>query len=208
MKDKTKFIIILGLFFVVLTVIIYFTGSGIKATIIPEQKEFGGLAGPDRDLIGTTGAPTATTTSPLHFPADNNLSAVATSTTNGKMLLAGTDSVLFTIDQETASTTNSFYWQITGSIEDDCDTIATSTTDDNYDASKPLIDNIHWYDISVAKFTPNGYNNNGLINQTANATGTSFILNDVIWKCLRVDYRGASTTILMQMREKSLTSPF
>jgi len=186
-----------------------------KIKVQDNEQGLGGISSPNRDVIGTTGSPTATSSAPLQLNADNALSAAATATVRvalwGSTDPSGsierdsyTDSVLITLDQEKASTTNSFYWHITGSNDIHCDTIATSTTDDNYDATEALSGDIRWYNLVADDIYPTGYANYGNVNIGANATGTAILLDNVNWNCLRFDYRGASTTILTQIKEKVL----
>lgn len=181
----------------------YFLGSAIKGQIFEEEKTtFGGWSGPVRDLFGTR---VGTSTTPLIWGNNNDLSTVAT-TSKRVALLQGTDTALFTIYIPAASTTNAFYWHILGSNDADCDTIATSTTDDNYVATKPLVSDIHWFNVDQT----DDYNNSSLVNvvgNAANATGTSFSITDVNWGCFKIDARGASTTVWMQLKEKILTTP-
>lgn len=202
------------------TIAVLFAGAYAFAklyniTPVEEEEMLGGMSSPARDVIGTTGSPTATSSAPSQLNADNDLAAVATSTARvallGSLDPSGsverdsyTDSVIFTIDQEKASTTNEFYWHITGSNDLHCDTIATSTTDDNYDATEALTGDIRWYSLVPDDIYPSGYGNYGSVNASANATGTAILLANVNWNCLRVDYRGASTTVLMQLKEKIL----
>ena len=192
MKDKTKGWVYPTIGILIITIIVavcgYFLISGIRSEFVPpdegEGSNLGGRSGPNRFIVGTA------TTSPVLFNTDDDLLAIATSSDVALMLMH-TDSVLFTIEQAEASTTNEFYWHITGSNDDDCETQTP--------------DNINWYDLIADDVTPSGYDNTGLINRTANATGTSFLLTDVNWSCLRTEYTGASTTVLMQMIEKILT---
>ena len=172
-----------------------------------ESETLGGRSGPKRDVVGTSGTPTPTTTSPVWFSNNNDLSGVATST-DVTMLLQSTDAVLFTIEQATASTTNFFNWYITGSNEDYCDTLATTTASELYVSTEPLVEDINWYPLIAADVTASGYDNYGYNNSVGtqdNASTTSFLLTDVNWNCLRTQYKGASTTVLMQIKEKILT---
>ena len=172
---------------------------------IESEEEFGGRSGPVRDIIGTYGTPTATTTAGEWLFSGLDVASVATTSGDAVLLLQSTDSVLFTIETTVASSTNFFAWHIVGSNDPDCDTLATTTTGDNYVPTVALVEDINWYDLIAADVTPTKYDNVILTDTVANATGTSFLLTDVNWNCLKTEYRGASTTILMQMKEKILT---
>ena len=166
----------------------------------PEQDlELGGRSGPVRDIVGTRGTPTATTTAGEWLFSGLDLGSVTTATDDGIALIPGTDSVSVTIETTAASSTKSFSWHILGSNDDYCDTTVTSTEDDSYVAAEPLVGDINWYDIDQTDA------NAGIVDVTANVTGTSFMLTDVNWGCLKTEYKGASTTILMQFKEKVLT---
>ncbi len=211
-KNKTWWIfplLIISVIVLITTLIVneYHKGKVEKALeeAQTEESNFGGRSGPLRDVVGTYGTPTSSTTNALQLNADNDLSSIATSS-NVVGLLQQTDSALVTIEQPEASTTNSFYWHITGSNDWECaNAIGTSTDDDSYNPLFPLITDINWYNLIAADVSASGMNNSGLEDVTANATGTSFILTDVNWDCLRTEYSGASTTVLMQFKEKILT---
>jgi hypothetical protein len=230
MLEKTKDWLFPGIIIMVILAGImfvgYFSGNAIFTNKLVEQVEkesFGGRSSPIRDIIGTTGSPTATSSVPVQLNADNDLSAITTSTVRISLLGAAdadgsierdsiTDSVLVIINQDEASTTNSLHWHIMGSNDLHCDTIATSTTDDNYDATEALTGDIRWYDLIAADVTASGMDNSGNIDISStgdtadlNASSTSFLLTDVNWNCLKVEYAGASTTVLMQIKEKILT---
>ena len=207
MKDKSftaLIVLIAGLIILAIVFLGYFIVRGQ-----PNSKEqiLGGQSGPQRDIIGTR---VGTSTTPGNYFSAGGVQSPTT--TARKLLLQNTDSALFTLKFIAASTTaqggSKFVWHILGSNDNDCDVIATSTTDDNYDAAKPLVDDINWFDIGQA-VDPTGWDNTMITDSSAipttYATGTSFIIKDVNWNCFRVDSTGSSTRVWMQIKEKILT---
>ena len=203
MKDSTKsnisIIACITLFCVAIGFIGYYVISGVKSEIKPADEQFGGVPGVLRDIVGTR---TGTTTVPAVFYA---VGETTEATTTARLeLMQNTDSVLFNIQVVSASTTaqggSYFGWRILGSNDDGCDTASTSTI---FDVT--TVDQIDWFDIGHA-FDPVTYDNHQLIDPEFGtdqyATGTSFILTNNIWKCIRVDACGSSTEIWMGMREK------
>lgn len=184
-------------------IFIFIGGFGFAYGLFGEHKEgstLGGRSGPVRTVVGTYGSPTATTTDPAVFGNDNDRSAVTTSTADAIKLLQSTDELTYTIEVPQASTTNEFYWKFFGSNDPDCDTVATSTTHSAYDPAVALTEDINWYDID------NSNDSSGLVDITGNATGTSHTLQNLNWGCLRLEYKGASTTALFQIKEKINTT--
>ena len=96
-----------------------------------------------------------------------------------------------------------------GSNDWEClNAVGTTTADDTYNPIYPLLGDIHWHPLLAADVTPSGYDlsstNDISGTETKNASSTSILLTDVNWNCLRTEYRGASTTVLMQMKQKVL----
>ena len=204
MKNKTWWVAPL----IFLTAIVGITSIivwQIKDNIEPtEDSMIRGQSSGEYEVIGTYGSPTSSTTAPATFGNDNDLSAVASSS-DVMALLPTTDSVLFTITQPNSSSTNFFNWHIMGSNDWECNNaVGTSTTDDSYVATLPLLGDINWYSLDLSETYDNYATNNISGTEDHNASTTSFILTDVNWDCLRTEYRGASTTVLMQMRQKVL----
>lgn len=167
------------------------------------EENLGGRSGPLRDIVGTYGTPTASTTAGELIDIDNDITANQSTTTVVLGLLQQTDAALVTIQQPLTSSTNSFYWHLWGSNDWECaNAIGTSTEDDSYNPIYPLVHDIRWYNLLAVDVTPSGYDNAGIIDKLTNATGTSILLTDLNWDCLRTDYSGASTTVLMQIKEK------
>lgn len=207
-----------GIPFFILSVVILAAVFGLGFYFNSEKEpqdepiDYGGQSIVVRDVVGVYGTPTASTTAAVQLNAGNDLLAVATSTAT-TTLFQNTDMVLVTITQPEASTTNSFYWHITASNDwEACNAIGTSTTDVAYVAAYPLKTDIHWYDLIAADVTASGLDNYGNIDiastEDVNASSTSFLLTDMNWDCLKTEYRGASTTVLMQIREKVLDNPY
>lgn len=118
-----------------------------KMDIPPEEPEqsLRGRSGPERFIVGTE------TSTPETFGNDNDFSSIATSS-DTKLLLAATDEILFTVETPAASTTNEFHWHIFGSVDDYCD--------------NSTYENVDWYELTAADFSPSGYNNYGLFDVT------------------------------------------
>ena len=206
MKDSTKsnisIIVGITIFCVAIAIIGYYTISGVKSEIKSVDEQFGGQSSGETEIVGTYGSPTASTTAPVTFGNDNDLSVVATSS-DVVELLPSTDSVLFTIFQPNSSSTNFFSWHIMGSNDWECyNAIGTSTTDDTYDATLPLIGDINWYSLELDESYDNYATDDIVGTEYHNASTTSFVFQDINWNCLRIEYRGASTTALMQMKQK------
>jgi len=175
---------------------------------------FGGQSNEPRDVFGTTIGKNTTSTTNIGtagYPSDwpnSDFSDVALNdagypTTSKAVLLDGqTDTVLFTFLPITASSTGYFSYDIFGTNDNLCTTTATSTTDDNYNPIYPLVSEINWYDIEASGTRVSGSFTNGNVENPGNATSTSRLLTNLNWKCLRVDLRGASTTVGVQLREK------
>ena len=177
------------------------------------QESFGGHPDEERDVFGTqTGTTTVsvsnvgTTGYPDEAPNSNfsdmtlNIDGGYSTTSQVMMLNATTDTVLFTFRALTASSSGEFYYEIFGSNDRGADTVATSTDDDNYVATVPLVSDITWYNtgadaalVSGALATPG----------SGGATTTSEVLTNVNWKYLKVDLRGASSTVSVRLREKT-----
>ncbi len=155
---------------------------------------FGGLAGAPIDIYGTqTGTSTAATASGSFFGATN--------ATSSKAMALGTetDMVLLTIKAKTASTSalgGSFYeWDIFGSNDANCD---TSSSTAGTGAIKTIKSDINWFSAD-----PTNSKVSGRVTNPGTATGTSVLLTNVNWKCLNFQANGSSTTVLMQMKEKT-----
>ena len=159
------------------------------------ETTFGGQAGEVRNVFGTqVGTTTAPTASGSFFAAYGSNA----STSKTLLLYGTTDTVLFTVKALTASSSSFYEWDILGSNDTGCNTTATSSTDEAYTGYK--LSDINWY---VADPT-NSRTSGRVTNPTANATGTIATLTNLNWSCLRFGANGSSTTVLMQIREKSL----
>lgn len=217
MNENSKLlpaILVVGSFALAFIIVGFLIHSNLKSDE-PIDTEFGGQVNEPRDVFGTT---TGTSTSPTTnladadypYSANSDFSDAALGADNGypttskTMMLGGmTDTVALVFTPLTASSSEgSFYYDIFGSNDAHCTTTATSTTDDDYDTSGtiPIIDEIHWFDIGADNARISG----GMtgLGVGANATGTAEIITDVCWKCLRVDLRGASSTVGVQLIEK------
>ena len=209
-------ILVIGIFVLVFVVV----GLFIRKEIVLDSGDegfninLGGQANEPKDVFGTTSGTSTTPVSnlgtagyPSDWPnsdfSDVSLNESGYPTTSKVMMLDGqvTD-VLMSFTPIAASSSSYFSYDIFGTNDNYATTTATSTTDDNYDSSGtiPIQNEINWYDIGT-----DGSRISGSLDMTGesptNATGTSRFLANVGWKFLRVDLRGASTTVGVQMRE-------
>ena len=157
-----------------------------------ETLSFGGQADEPRDVFGLqVGTSTTATAEGSFYTARHN-----NATTSKALLLNGmTDTATYTIRPITASSSSWFDWKIFGSNDTDCDTSTTTTVYEN----TVITDQINWYDADPTNSRTAGT----ITNMTDSATGTVVLLTDLNWRCLRFDAMGASTTIGVQLREKS-----
>lgn len=179
----------------------------IKA--LETEEILGGQADEPKDLFGKQVGTSTTPTSNLGTPGyptspNSDFSDTALQpyvTTSKSIILDGeTDIALFTFDVLNASSSNYFSYDILGSNDTNCTTTATSTTDDNYNPVVALTSDIHWFDIGTDGARVSGSKED----IAANVTSTSRVLTNLNWKCLRLDLRGASTTVWAQIRQKTL----
>jgi len=183
-----------------------------------ELETFSGQAEEPRDVFGTTTGTSTTATSNLTDPgyptgAPNSDFSDATigadsgySTTSKVVTLNGmTDMALFTFRALTASTSGYFSYDIFGTNDTYATTTATSSTDSDYDVSGliPIVSEINWYDIGSDGSRVSGSVEVGDVQYTDTGTTTSRLLTNLNWKYLKVDLRGSSTTVGVQLREKT-----
>lgn len=163
-----------------------------------DELDFSGKASEPRDVFGTRSATTTTATADGSFlnPADEGHATVTKALWLGGM----TDMAIVTFKAIDASSTSFFQYDIFASNDNGCDTIATSTTDDNWSVGEPFVQDVNWYDIGASNTRVSGLVSNPSL--SANASGTVEVLTNLNWKCLRVDLQGASTTVWAQLREK------
>lgn len=203
MKNKNNYLIpIIAL--VLLTVGVFVYKSNATIFRCEEEGEFGGLIGPVRDIVGSRTAPTTT---PAYYYREGG--TIVASSSKIVKLLEGTDSLLFNVITPYASTSNMFSWRILGSNDNNCDTTATTTGGEAWNTYGVAIKDINWHEFDITS----SYDNYQVSDSPAtygyeNATGTSFILTNNIWGCAKIITNGSSTGALMQMKEKTLTSPF
>ncbi len=199
MNEKTKSIfypIIIPLIIGAIFIGGWFLLPELRVDEPEEQTELKGRSGPDRDVFG---ARTNTTTVPITFFGDTDGSAIASSSAV-LVLLQHTDEILLNVSTPNASSTSELYWNIWGSNIDNCDATATSTEDDTYVDGDPYVSDIPWFTITDTDSSGNLQNINTFGKNSA--TGTSYILADINWSCLRFEASGASSTLWMQIREK------
>ena len=163
----------------------------------PVGVELGGRSGPDRDVFGTR---TNTTTVPITFFSDVDGSAIATATAVILRPLIHTDAFSLTLSTPNASATSEVYYKIWGSNVDSCDATATSTTDDSYVSGDPYVSDIPWFDM-VDSDSSGQFQDQDTFGKNS-ATGTTRLITDVNWSCLRFEASGASSTLWMQIKEK------
>lgn len=92
--------------------------------------------------------------------------------------------------------------ELRGSNDDDCGTTATSTTDSNYDYTRPLTGDIHWYDL--------GDHLKGLASDAAgvattsltwtpiSGNGVSFVYEDLLSQCIKLDVSASGTDLWIE----------
>ena len=205
MKDKITDVLYPGIILLMITVIIGTLGYAFINSFEKEpesEEQLQGRSGPERDIFGTR---VSSTTIPLAFFNHSDFSVLRGTTTVYKALLESTDTALITVTVPNASSTSEVYYKIWGSNDDKCDTTATSTTDDIYEEggaplTDPIISDINWFDL-VDTDSAGQFQNQATFGKE-NATGTSFILSDMNWGCLKFDATGASSTIWFQLKEK------
>ena len=167
-----------------------------KAEIV-ETLKFGGESNEPRDMFGTRSATSTTATAAGSFVGLDAGSGHAT-VTKALLLDGMTDMAIITFKAIDASSTSFFQYDIYASNDNGCDATATSSDDDTYDGHSPFIGDVNWYDIGASNTRLRGLVSNP---STTNASGTVEVLTDLSWKCLKVDLKGASTTVWTQLRE-------
>lgn len=186
---KHKFVLI------VICVVVLLLGLVIGFKLSPKaQIAFAGLKGSPVSIFGTqTGTSTAATADGSFFGATNPTSSKAVS------IEGQSDVALITIKAKTASTSalgGSFYeWNILGSNDAYCD---TSSSTAGTGAIKTVKSDINWY-----LADPTNTRLSGRVTNPGTATGTSILLKDINWKCLKFELNGSSSTVLLQMKEKT-----
>lgn len=207
---KTTVIILLILGLAGIGYLIYNNKEEIAESI---AERFGGEPLEERDVYGTT---IGTTTTPVSnvgtegYPDEDpnsNFSDMTLnidngySTTSQVVLLNGTtDEVLFTFKALTSSSSAYVYYEIFGSNDNLASTTATSTTDNDYNPIYPLVSDITWYNVGADAALVSGTIDDP--GDASNSTTTSEILTGLNWKYLKVDLRGASSTVSVRLREK------
>ncbi len=163
-----------------------------KRYVEESEMILGGEVREPEDVFGTTsGTSTVATAAGSFYTARKNNAT----TSKAIELNSLTDTALYTIRPLTASSSSFFDWKIFGSNDRHCATTSVSVT---Y-GETVLASDISWYDADPSNSRTVGT----LENMSDNATGTAVLLTDVAWRCLRFDAMGASTTIAVQLREKS-----
>ena len=154
-----------------------------------------GFSEPARDIIGTK---VGTSTTGVAFYTDSWASS-----TKAILIGGNVDSALFSIKTTAASSTPSgrVSWHIYGSNDLGCDTATSSTIYNVITTSQ-----INWYDLAFSSL----FNGTSTITNMSYypignyATGTSVMLVNLNWQCLKFDVSGSSTVVSVQMKTKSM----
>ena len=190
-------ILIIGIFALGIGIPVFFIAKEIYQVEPQDEINIGGELNEPRDVYGTRSSTSTTATAAGSFlnPAD----AGHTTTSKAMLLDSMTDTALIAFKAIDASSTSFFQYEIYGSNDNGCDSIATSSDDDNWSVSDPFVQDVNWYDIGASNTRLDGLVSNP---NTNNASGTVEVLTDLCWKCLKVDLKGASSTVWVQLTEK------
>jgi len=197
-------IIVVGIFALAFSILGFLISGHIANRPIDEPTNISGQAGQPIDLFGTqtgtTTSATADVTNLIYTNSDfSDVSLQPYVTSSVSVLLDGqTDTAVITMEALTASSTSYFTWDIYGSNDTGCNSMATSTTDDRYVATLPIISEVNWFPAD-----PANTRTLGILDPFGTSSSTSVLLTNLNWKCLQLNLHGASTTVWSQIKQKS-----
>ena len=164
------------------------------------------------DVIGSK---TGTTTAGVCFSCTSG--GLSASTSYVSKLSGPITQAEYTLMALAASTSaqggSSAYFDVQGSNDDGCETIATSTSDTNYSDNLPLVSDINWFDAANHlnfRVHPSAFSNassslTSSWSNPMNGTGQELLLTNLNYQCLRLTVRASSTILWAQIRSKGNT---